>query len=249
MKITDEVYMVGSGGAGFCMTNDWDCNIFLLNVDGETALVDAGSGMGTKEIIKNIRTFGFDPAQLKYLFITHCHADHAGGAESLKDAFKGIYLLPEANAEALRTADEPPLGLDVARADGVYPADYFLKPFTPDMQYQLVNDGDTFPLGSSEVRSIHFPGHSIDSTCYLLKTKLKTYLFSGDSVFVEGKISLLNCVGSDLTQYRENAHKLAGLEVDSLLPGHFTFTFNNGQRHIDTMIENFKTLFPPKNLF
>lgn len=249
MKITDEVYLVGSGQAGFSMTDNWDCNVYLVHVDGELALIDAGAGMGVSQILDNIKSHGFDPAQIKYVFITHCHADHGGGAVPIKDSVKGVFVLPEASAEALRTANEHPLGLDVARADGVYPPDYFLKPFTPDMKVQTVKDGDTFTLGSAKITAIHFPGHSVDSTCYLVKTKSKKYLFSGDTIYVQGVIGLLNCIGSELGPYRENVHKLAGLDVDCLMPGHYTFTFNNGQRHIDTVVENFKRLWPPKNLF
>ena len=249
MKLTDEVYLVGSGFAGFSMTDDWDCNVYLLNVDGETALIDVGAGMGVPSILDNIESYGIDVRRMKYLFLTHCHSDHGGGATVISGSFKGTYLLPEANGEDLRTANESPLGLDVARADGIYPEDYFLKPFTDDMKCQFVKDGDTFSLGSATISAIHVPGHSRDSTCYLMKAKDKTYLFSGDAIFVRGVISLLNCVGSELGSYRKSVPKLAGLEVDCLMPGHYTFTLNNGQRHIDTVIENFNRLWPPPNLF
>ncbi len=249
MQITDEVHLVGSGNAGFSMTDDWDCNIYLIKVGNESALIDAGAGMGTAAVLENIRRSGVDPGELKYVFLTHCHSDHGGGAVSLSTAFQGTYIIPEAMSESLRNADEAPLGLDVARADGVYPAEYRLKPFTGSMQYVNVKDGDTFPLGAFAIKAIHFPGHSIDSTCYLLKTDAKTYLFTGDTIFVQGVIGLLNCVGSELGPYRENIHKLENLNVDCLLPGHYTFTFNNGQRHIEMVRNNFRHLWPPKNLF
>ena len=249
MQITEEVSLVGSGNAGFCMTDDWDCNVYLIQSGGESALIDAGAGMGTDAILENIRRCGVDPGSLKYILLTHCHSDHAGGAVTLSSVFRGTYLIPEAMSESLRIADEAPIGLDVARADGVYPPDYRIEPFTSDMKYRNVRDGDTFPLGAFHIRSIHLPGHSTDSTCYLFRTKLKTYLFSGDAIFVPGVISLLNCVGSELGPYRANIHKLENLNVDCLLPGHYTFTFNNGQRHIETVRNNFRRLWPPRNLF
>ena len=51
-------------------------------------------------------------------------------------------------------------------------------PFTP------VKDGEVFRLagGGPEVKSLHTPGHTPGSTCYLIDGK---YLVSGDTVFIE----------------------------------------------------------------
>lgn len=50
-------------------------------------------------------------------------------------------------------------------------------PFTP------VKDGEVFRLaGGPEVKSLHTPGHTPGSTCYLIDGK---YLISGDTVFIE----------------------------------------------------------------
>ena len=31
MKLTDRIYLVGSGGQGFNLTDDYDCHIYLLD--------------------------------------------------------------------------------------------------------------------------------------------------------------------------------------------------------------------------
>ena len=46
--------------------------------------MDAGTGDGTPRIIKNIIAEGADPRSIEYLFITHCHYDHTGGAEAVR---------------------------------------------------------------------------------------------------------------------------------------------------------------------
>ena len=40
MKITEEVYAVGGGRYGLGISNDFDCNVFLIDGGSELALVD-----------------------------------------------------------------------------------------------------------------------------------------------------------------------------------------------------------------
>lgn len=66
-----------------------------------------------------------------------------------------------------------------------------------------------------------------------------------DFVEVGDKVA---CVGCSIEQYRESIPKLANLEVDALLPGHFGFCLNGGQRHINKAIESFKSLSLPTSI-
>ena len=47
-------------------------------------------------------------------------------------------------------------------------------------------DGQEFPLGNVKIRVIHTPGHTMESTCFLLidETGKETCLFSGDTLFI-----------------------------------------------------------------
>src|SRR3954447_22393588 len=57
---------------------------------------------------------------------------------------------------------------------------------TTDYQVQVAFDGQVFPLGSTSLTALHTPGHTIESTCWLLKDEAgKNYaLFSGDTLFI-----------------------------------------------------------------
>ena len=81
MKITSNVYLVG----GSNKSDPADAAIYLIMAGAEAALVDAGTGGGTDRVLQNIRNAGADPGALKYLFITHCHYDHTGGANALRE--------------------------------------------------------------------------------------------------------------------------------------------------------------------
>lgn len=78
MKLMDSVYMVGSGTAGFSMTNAFDSTVYLVDGKDELALIDAGVGVQPERIIKQIERDGFDPAQIGKILLTHGHGDHAG---------------------------------------------------------------------------------------------------------------------------------------------------------------------------
>ena len=76
MKITSNVFLVG----GSSQSAPSDAAIYLIKEGDDAALVDAGTGEGTARVIANIKKAGTDPHEVRYLFLTHCHFDHTGGA-------------------------------------------------------------------------------------------------------------------------------------------------------------------------
>lgn len=79
----------------------------------------------------------------------------------------------------------------------------------------IAKDGEDFKVGNITIRAIHTPGHTMESTCYLLfdESGKNTALFSGDTLFIGdvGRPDLAQHVISDLTE-----EKLAGHLFDSL---------------------------------
>lgn len=84
----------------------------------------------------------------------------------------------------------------------------------PSYKAHIATDGEVFALGEITIKVVHTPGHTMESTCYLLKDKSgKDFaLFSGDTLF-------LGDVGRpDLAQKANDITKeqLAGILYDSL---------------------------------
>lgn len=79
----------------------------------------------------------------------------------------------------------------------------------------IAEDGQDFPLGDATIRLIHTPGHTLESSCYLLidNTGKEKALFSGDTLFIGdvGRPDLAQHVIADLTE-----EKLANHLFDSL---------------------------------
>ena len=84
----------------------------------------------------------------------------------------------------------------------------------PSFKAQIAADGEVFKLGKITITVLHTPGHTMESSCYLLKDeKGKDYaLFSGDTLFLGdvGRPDLAQ-KAADMTQ-----EQLAGILFDSL---------------------------------
>ncbi|MFB0503303.1 MAG: MBL fold metallo-hydrolase [Candidatus Bathyarchaeia archaeon] len=240
MKITRDVYMVGSGQIR--LSDPFDCHVYLVDCGDELVLIDAGAGLNSGFIVDNIRGEGFDKEEISYILLTHCHADHAGGCSNIKMLTSCEVICTEVEGKLLNKGSDDELGLDIARRSGLYPQDYKFAHAEPD---HIVIDGEKVSLGKYDVRVIEVPGHSEGSTCYLLDQGGYRILFSSDIVFYGGTIGLGNWPGSSLDNYRRHIGKLANLSVDALLPGHFLWTLKGGQEHLDRAADNLKSAWVP----
>lgn len=103
--------------------------------------------------------------------------------------------------------------LDLARQTG---AGIVYGPLaSPAFDAIVATDGQEFKLGKITLQVIHTPGHTMESTCYLLKDEKGTAkaIFTGDTLFIGdvGRPDLAQKVKADLTP-----EKLAGHLYDSL---------------------------------
>ncbi len=85
----------------------------------------------------------------------------------------------------------------------------------PGFDAIIATDGQEFNVGDLTIKVLHTPGHTMESTCYLLKdaSGKDIGLFSGDTLFIGdvGRPDLAQKVVADLTQ-----EKLASYLYDSL---------------------------------
>ena len=85
----------------------------------------------------------------------------------------------------------------------------------PSFDFYSAKDGEEIKVGNLIIKVLHTPGHTMESTCYLLKDEngKDTALFSGDTLFIGdvGRPDLAQKLVTDLTQ-----DKLAGYLFDSL---------------------------------
>ena len=246
MRLTERVFLVGSGSFGFSMTHELDCHVYLIDGGSKLALIDAGVGLETERILDLVTKHGFDLKRVKFLLLTHGHADHAGGAAKIHELLPHVRVVMSGLiSEAIRTADEEKIGLTFGREIGFYPADYHLKPCPVEIE---VSEGDTIEVGDCSLSVIETPGHSLGHISFFMKQEGKIYLFGGDHIFFGGQVLMQNVIDCSITDYSQSMKKLIGLGVDVLLPGHLCISLSDGQRHIDAANEAFGRLGIPKNI-
>ncbi|HEX3934848.1 MAG TPA: MBL fold metallo-hydrolase, partial [Puia sp.] len=100
--------------------------------------------------------------------------------------------------------------LDLAKATGA-PIIYGPRTET-NFPIHVAIDGERFQLGDSTIEVLHTPGHTVESSCYLVRTAdgRPQALFTGDTLFV-GDVGR-----PDLSSGNLGREELAGMLYDSL---------------------------------
>ncbi|MGI0034973.1 MAG: MBL fold metallo-hydrolase [Nitrososphaera sp.] len=165
---------------------------------------------------------------------THMHADHVSGLST---------LVRSKGARGYIGAEE---GYKPAKDLGI--------------EMNMVGDRHEIPVGDDvSLTAFHTPGHTEGSTCYALKVDAKTYVFTGDTIFVNGvgRPDLRNKAKEFAAKlydtYRTRILKYPDDTV--VLPGHFdpnTISVKHGELISDTIgsvKRNVKLLSMPKDEF
>lgn len=80
----------------------------------------------------------------------------------------------------------------------------------PGFEAHVAEDGEILKVGNIQIKVIHTPGHTMESTCFLLidENGKETGLFTGDTLFIGdvGRPDLAQKVIADLTQEKLAAH-------------------------------------------
>jgi glyoxylase-like metal-dependent hydrolase (beta-lactamase superfamily II) len=152
-------------------------NCFLLEIEGEPALIDVGAGttMGPTlgKLPGNLQALGIAPESIRYILLTHIHPDHSNGL--VDAAGQAIYpnaevIVHEREARFWLEREEKPDDPERVRR-GTEAARFSTKPYRDRMRQ--VSDGVVFPGISVRLNAGHTPGHSgwllqSDDDCLLI---------------------------------------------------------------------------------
>ena len=200
IKITDEIYRVG----GPTISNIKDGIVYLLDVD-ELTLIDSGSGAGFERIVRNIESFGFDPATITTVILTHCHVDHAGGAHLFRSRFGSRLIMHNLDAEIVERADP--------RLTAAFCFEIDFQSLSIDKK--LYGEEGRIHCGGQEMIWLHTPGHSPGSISLYLDIGGKRCLFVQDIA-----APLLKEFDCDAAAWVKSMDKLLGVNADILCDGH-----------------------------
>ena len=131
-------------------------SVHLIDTGEGLILLDSGYHHSLYLVIDGIHRLGYDPRDIRYIFLTHGHIDHMEGARALGE-LSGCQI---ALGKEDRTYANGEADLSYAKELGMT----FTQTFEPDI---LLQDGDTVTLGSTTIRCIATPGHTPGAMSFL----------------------------------------------------------------------------------
>ena len=159
----------------------------LIVRGGRAAYVDTGTSHSVPALLEALVVKDLSPAAVDYVFLTHVHLDHAGGAGEL------MRHLPNARAlvhprGAAHMADPTKLiaGTRAVYGDEEFDRLYGAIPPIPAERIVQVPDGLLVTLGGSELLLIHTPGHALHH--YSIVDPESGGVFTGDTFGISYKV-------------------------------------------------------------
>jgi glyoxylase-like metal-dependent hydrolase (beta-lactamase superfamily II) len=164
-------------------------NAYLINTGDHLVLVDTGAGKlfgpSLGYIAQNMKSAGYEPAQVDTVIITHMHGDHIGG---LIDA-DGQPRFPKAKIFVSQTESDFWLSQKNAESAPVKAQPFFkmardaAAPYVNSGQWQTFPEGGVIVPGIQAVKANgHTPGH----TAYAVESEGRKLLIWGDLVHAHG---------------------------------------------------------------
>lgn len=136
--------------------------VHVIQQNGRAAFVDTGTNYSVPYLLAALEELGATPAQVDYVFLTHVHLDHAGGAGKLMQA------LPNARAVlhprgAGHMVDPSKL---IKAAMAVYGDDNYRQLYgellpIPAERVMTTEDGQRLAWAGREIEFVHTPGHAL----------------------------------------------------------------------------------------
>ena len=152
----------------------------LVISDGRAAFVDTGTNYSVPYLLDALRQYDLDTGDIDYVFLTHVHLDHAGGAGTLMGELPNALCVIHPRG-APHMADPAKL---IAGTQGVYGEEKAFELYgdivpIPAERIVVAGDEDSFSFGGREVRALHTEGHARHHYC--LHDPYSRGVFTGDS--------------------------------------------------------------------
>lgn len=159
----------------------------LVIRDGRGAFVDTGTTHSVPALLKALASKDLDAADVDYVFLTHVHLDHAGGAgELMRHLPNAKALVHPRGAAHLVNPEKLIAGTKAVYGEAEFERLYGEIPPIPAERVIEAPEGLMVQLGGSELLLIHTPGHALHH--YSIVDQVSDSIFTGDTFGISYRV-------------------------------------------------------------
>jgi glyoxylase-like metal-dependent hydrolase (beta-lactamase superfamily II) len=207
----------------------------LLEGDEGPVLFDTGPESTFENIAAELRRLGVDPRDVRHVFLSHIHFDHAGAAWRFAELGATIYVHPRG---APHLIDPAKLVASATRLYGDQMERLWGK-FAPiaSERVRVLEDNDVARVAPFEIRAIATPGHASHHHVY----HWADTVFGGDVAGVRmgngPPVPPFVPPELDIEAWRESIAKIRALNPAKLYLPHFGLVAGDISTHLDALEE------------
>ncbi len=207
-----------------------------LETDNGLALFDTGPESTFENISAALHALGFSPNDVRHVFLSHIHLDHAGAAWRFAESGATIYVHPRGARHLLDPARLMESATRIFGEENMATLWGEMRPL-PENQLRVTEDGATIRAGQFEVRALATPGHASHHNVYHWDDNL----FGGDvaGVRLDDGPPVPPFVPPELhvESWLDSIERMRTLEVAHLYLPHFGLVEGDLGGHFDALAE------------
>lgn len=199
---------------------------FLVDSEGGPILIETGPYSRFEKLEAGIRKCGYELDDIKHVFLTHIHLDHAGAAWAFAERGATIYLHPFGQ----RHIQNPERLISSARRiylDQMETLWGIMKPIAED-RIRVVGHGEDIQIGDLHIKGWHTPGHAVHHIAWQIGNEV----FTGDvaGVRIGDGIPVPPCPPPDINieDWQQSISLLHSLKPKALYLTHFGKVLRTG---------------------
>ncbi len=205
---------------------------FLLETSLGPVLLETGPESCFGNLEHSLNQLGYKASDIRRVFVTHIHLDHAGAAWRFAEFGATIYAHPKG---APHLIDPSKLWASATRIYGNQMEPLWGRMgFVPQAQIVTLDDGDVVGIGDVEIKAIETPGHAFHHHCFLIGEALITGDVAG--VRIGSGPVLPPCPPPDihLEAWLESIAKIRAINPKTLYLTHFG-AFEDVKQHLNAL--------------
>ncbi len=204
--------------------------VYVLKSDDGIAIIDTAHGGSLPLVLRALEGFGVSPGDVKFVFLTHVHLDHAGGAGAYMERFGNAKLV--VHERGARHMIDPSKLFEGACA--VYGAEETARMYgtlVPVSPERIVTpaDGARICLGKRTIVCLDTPGHARHHLTYFVEDARAA--FTGDVFGMsygeftsrdrQGIVPSTSPVQFDPAEMHRSIDRIMALAPARIFPAHF----------------------------